>query len=528
MATRKSNYRKRRTNPKHDKNYTKGKDSEVMNKKEGNNDPRWWGDKPYVDAVGRFNFSNALGMPIPWTFRNVEGSDAVISLASENYVTNTIPGVMAIDVLPTFGQADAPVDPANTYLRSFYSKLRSTNNQNAPYQAPDLGMYLFAVDSIHMGIEQLKRMYGIARTYAPMNRYLPNAYLSAMGIDPTATSYNLYGNLANFRAAILALMMRVQTLAMPTGININERHRELVKYVYADSNTAKTQAYLFRTPYLYKYRSAYNESGGGLVADPMPAQGSNAMAWVSWINSLIDQVAGDEDFAIISGDIIKSFGYDALYRMEFLDEDYMIAPMFNPEILLQIHNAKVVGDRYASNSFDIYQTAFDNCFHATTVHGTNGPTAGPICPIIDVPVDFPDSDTVMVATRLAVVGTYGYIDNLYKFVPDSCGTELVIRVTIYYNDSRGLTATSSSDTNVVSGTTHGSIALIGKQSFFDWHPIQYEISGNNTTGAMALYGIFSDLSDYTVVEPGALSRLHQTAVYGSLTVRGLDTVGLHK
>lgn len=503
--------------------FTKGKDEQVMDKKPGGNDPRWWGTSDYVKSVAQFNFASPLGKPIPYTFLN-DPTSAVQYELHPRAIT-TVPGIMSIDVLPTLGIARSAVDPVNTYVRSVYTKLRSTNNQGAPYQAPDLGMYIMAIDSVHMGIEQLIRMYGIARTYSAMNRYMPNALLTAMGVNPDDSSYSLYANLADFRAQILNLMIKVQTLAIPKGININERHRELVKYVYKDGESVKAQMYLFRTPYLYKFDETYSESGGGLRAAAAPIGGS-AAAWVSFVHDLIDQLTVSQFFAIVSGDIIKSFGYENLYGMPFFDELYTVVPLYNPEILLEIHNLKVCGNRWDDTAFDITQDASTNSMICAPYCGTVNPSSGCVNPIIDVPIDNPDPDTIMVATRLAVVGTVGYDDTKakYKFAPSAVGTEMVIALHIYTYASDGTLTEFISDTNTYISSDGIIDSAPMRELFFDWHPHMYYMIAS--AGKVQLGTMLSELANYTVMDTGDLTKMHEMAIYGALTVVGVDNVGL--
>lgn len=524
--TNKSNQGKSR-GPKRRVNYnsTKGKDEQVMDKKPGGNDPRWWGSEDYVKSVASFNFASPLGMPVPYTF--LDDPNATFRWKKATNSIGTIPGIMAIDILPTMGVARDAVDPVNQYIRTVFTKLRSTNNQNAPYQPADLGMYILAIDSIHMGIEQLIRMYGVARTYAAMNRYYPDALLQAMGVDPRASSGGIYNNLADMRAAILNLMIKVQTLAIPRGINLNERHREIVKYVYKDGESVKAQMYLFRTPYLYEYEDAGSPSGGKLVAKEMPI-GQGFGYWIAAVDQMINKLATSSLFAVVSGDIIKSFTYEKLYTMPFFDELYTVVPINNPEILLEIHNLKVVGDRWDNTAFDITQDP-DTASLEAWPYTTTGdlPSAGSINCVIDVPVDNPNADLVMVATRLATVGLTGWIPdkNAYKFVPSCLGTEMVIRLTIFAYDEAGTLKTFTTDRNTISGmATMRDWA--GMELFFDWHPHMYVITTNSSKESVSLDTIVSELSNYTVIEAGDLTKMHDMAVYGALTIVDVDNVGL--
>lgn len=528
--TKRNSHGRSRTNDRF--NTTKGKDDKVMDKKVGGNDPRWWGSPDFVNAVANFNFSSPLGKPVPYSYLNDENGTFKIKNAANAFV-GTIPGIMAIDVLPTMGIGSASNDPVNQYIRSVYTKLRSTNNQSAPYQAPDLGMYIMAIDSIHMGIEQLIRMYGMARTYSAMNRYYPEAALRAMGLLPQSTdvsSLNFYSNLADFRADILNLLIKIQTLAIPKGISICERHRELMKYVYKDGESVKSQMYLFRTPYLYKYvegTPSTASTGGKLQAMETPID-LTWIAWVRFVDDLINAVTDSSFFAIVSGDIIKAFGYENLYSMPFFDETYTVAPVYNPEILLEIHNLTVCGDRYDDTAFDITQDPATNtliCHPYTTT--SNAPGACSVYPIIDVPIDNPSPDMVMVATRLTVSGYTGYTsDNKFKFNPTMVGTEMVTKLSIYVFVN-GTVTNAYTYTNVVDGMSQVNGFLM-YELFFDWHPHIHYMSVNTARTEAQYHTVMSELQNYTVMSPGDLEKMHEMAVYGALTMHGVDNVGTIK
>lgn len=508
---------------------SKGKDESVMEQREGGNNPRWYGSEKYVQSVGQFNFSSPLGRAMHWSFRNDPQSGVSWSMAS-NRTLETIPGVMAINILPTLGVTSSAVDPMNTYIQAFYSKLRSTNNQSAPYAAPDLGIYILAVDSIHIMLSHLIRAYGVARTYNIMNKYYPVAVLRAMGIEANNVTYPMFSNLADVRARILQLMVKAQTIAIPKGINYNERHRELFKYVYSDGTTSKAQTYLFRPAYVYKFKETYSQQGGGLEATPTPNNASIAN-WLTLTEDLIDAVRQSQSNNIISGDIVKSFGYEELYTMEYFEPEYTVVPVYNPEILLEIHNAKVCGDRYDATAFDVYQDANTNSLISAPYCKPTKAPAGPVDCIIDVPVDTPSPDIVMVATRLATTGAVGYITassgGHYKFVPDTLGSEMVVSLAFYYLMTDGTIGVSTTDTNVVDETSATSLFTVMKESFFDWHPHMYYIDADSNHNGL-FHGVISELSNYTIMSVGDLMNLHQVAMYGLLTAVKIDNVGLQR
>lgn len=341
---------------------------------------------------------------------------------------------------------------------------------------------------------------------------------------------NLYNSLADFRASILNLLIKIQTLAIPKGIAICERHRELVKYLYKDGESIKSQMYLFRTPYLYKFvegTPGTAATGGKLVATPTPYR-QRWIEWVKYVDDLINALTSSQFFAIASGDIIKAFGYENLYSMPFFEETYTVVPVFNPEILLEIHNLTVCGDRYNETAFDITQDPSTNTLicHPYTTTGAL-PGACSVYPIIDVPIDNPSPDMVMVATRLTVAGYTAYIseDSKFKFNPSMIGTEMVIRLTIYYFDYNDRSvAYVDTDTNVIDTLAQfGSFAMY--EMFFDWHPHVHYMSVNSGKTNGAYHSIVSELQNYTVMSPGDLEKMHEMAVYGALTMHGVDNVG---
>lgn len=493
---------------------------DVMRDRPGKNDISWYGDPKLIEAAGRVNFTNPLGKPIGWAFDNT--GTLQLSLATPGAGdASGVPGVMSLCVEPGIGIAENATDPANVFMRNFYSWIRHANSGHTNYNAPDLGLYIMAVDQIHLILEHIVRIYGVARTYSSANRYMPEAILKAMGCDPNDATAPLYSNLATFRSELLNLMIKVGTFVVPKDFKIIERHRELFRYIYADGTTGKSQIYLFR-PEGYKI---YNETGSGHTGGYLEhhAIASNApisfAAWLNIASNMIDALVQSEDMNIMSGDILKAYGAENCYKLEYFDSDYTVVPLYNPEILLQIHNAVIAGEAWDDASLDIYQDPNDNIIKYTPVFKVGNPYQN-ASPIVDMPVEVPTPDQVMIATRFVNMGSVGHESGLYKYVPNSIGSEVVTEINIYsfYNNSGSWTL----DVIKYFGGMEASASFnmwrrAAAITNFNWHmPIKVLHKTDDTHWEIVSY--IGECENYTPLYEGDIYKLHDVALIGEFKV----------
>lgn len=253
----------------------------------------------------------------------------------------SLPGVMAIYTSPTFGWSDNANSPINVAARNIYSYVRHANSGHANYDAPDLMLYLCAMDSMYSYLAYLKRIYGVMSTYSYTNRYYPKAVIRAMGVDFD----DIQANLADFRGFINTFAVKVGSMCIPASMSYMAKHMWMYSGLYTDSNQDKAQTYLF-VPYTLGIYELTDEAGSismwglGGMGDDYAMKFAELRAFA---NKMLDPVLQSEDMNIMSGDILKAFGANGVYKVEGINEQYTVLPAYQPEVLDQIQNCTLIG-----------------------------------------------------------------------------------------------------------------------------------------------------------------------------------------
>lgn len=295
------------------------------------NDPLWYAQNPSL-------LRDAASFPYGWPVGNRLDLEAgpVLNDAS-------IPGVMAFYVIPSFGNAVSENDPINMAARNIYAYVRHANSGHTNYDAPDLMLYLLAMDSVYSYHSFLKRVYGLARSYTPINRYYPKALLTAMGIDYD----DVMSNLAQLRYGINVLQAKFNAMRIPKSMSYMARHMWMYTNVYQDGDTDKCQTY-FYTPHAF-YQYGYASDGSGMLQYVEFMKGFTGTALytvqelIDFGNSLINPILASEDMGIMSGDILKAFGEGNLVSLIPVDTNYVVVPEYNTEVLSQMENVSMIG-----------------------------------------------------------------------------------------------------------------------------------------------------------------------------------------
>lgn len=111
----------------------------------------------------------AFGIPLGQTI--TRGSDKV-----------QIPGILSLRYLPTIGYSADNTSPINRSAIRLYTHIRNIQKAAAKYDPADLMMYLMALDSCYSFWAMLRRAYGTAQLYTPVNKYYPRNLLNVQGI----------------------------------------------------------------------------------------------------------------------------------------------------------------------------------------------------------------------------------------------------------------------------------------------------------------------------------------------------------
>lgn len=268
-----------------------------------------------------------------------------------------VPGIMRINYMPTYGHLDNITAPFNIASRNIYTFLKSVNSRAKSYDAPDIALYLCAVDSLLSYHEFMKRIYGLMNTASVTNRYYAEAAVRAAGGDYT----DILENINDFRAYINRFALRMSTLPIPAEFSIFARHAWLNAHVWYDSALpTKAQSYVFTPSGFWRY-NLDDDGAGRMTYDRMPYHplddGKGEMTFEEIVKAgeaLISAVlygAGDEDFNIMGGDILYAYGESKIYRATTISEDYVVVPEYDAWVCDQINNARAYGKPDESSNF---------------------------------------------------------------------------------------------------------------------------------------------------------------------------------
>lgn len=350
------------------------------------NDPAWYSNNPQlVKDVASLSFGSAVG-----TKQNRFAANAMNNVA--------IPGICVLNYVPAAGYGDNATSPLNVASRNLMTFIRQMNSGAKNYDAPDLMLYILAMDQGISFLEWMKRIYGVLRIYNPVNRYYPKAIVEAMDVDFD----DLLNNIADFRAFVNMYATKLSALPVPANMSYTYKHKWLNSSIFTDSPSPKAQTYIFNPEGFWIYsligqsglKRANQEDapiGSGYLeyVDRKWFYDKNLVAWrsydrkmlfsdiVRYANMILDPLLytiGDQDFNTIGGDILKAYTPSGVYRAELISEDYVTLPIYDETVLMQIQNLTMYGyfgdvDPANNTHYDVWQDA-DARYLVTEPHGT--------------------------------------------------------------------------------------------------------------------------------------------------------------
>lgn len=494
------------------------------------NDPAWYAQNPQIlkDSAS-FSFNYPLGSKLNF------GDD----LFARNLNRTSLPGIMAIYTSPAFGCSMHSNSPINTASRNIYSFVRHANSGHSNYDAPDLMLYLTAMDNLYAYVSFLKRAYGVMMPAYYTNRYMPKALVESMKLDYA----DLNANLNDFRSYINRLALRIGSMCIPASMSYMARHMWMYEHIWTDDTSDKAQLYLY-TPHGFFLYGLDNDMAGCLKYKALFGQEDKLLRLkdlIAYGESMLEPILSSEDMNIMSGDILKAFGPENLYKINMIDEAYMVIPEYSSEVLDQIQNTTFIGhfkgtpllQQDPTKGYLIFNPHFDPLY----IPGT-GEYPGMNVMVSDRLVTFPHGDVkpedTMVATRLTnIMDVDTRLEGAPKITCPTLGSELAHHATIYNyqmddNDIWILNASKPIYTSLVfiMDSSHalgdtdannelamkdltsdlGSIlSLIGQIGTFDRHP------------AIGLSG-YLVLDAFTKADPSSATPYNRESVYNALLV----------
>lgn len=490
-----------------DGNKTRPEAEDLKGSTKGRNDAAWYGpESQLMKDAAQLSFATTTGLELDFN----DSANRWTGDFTKNI--DYMPGVMSLTVAPTFGELKDWSSPFNVAVRDMYSFIRHANSGHSNYDAANLGMYLIAYDSACTYYAWMVRLYGLMRTVIVRNSYTPRSLVWAAGGDYD----DLVTQLADFRGYINSFAARLFALKVPSKLHMIERHMWLFTHVFADSPVDKASFYVFRPAGFWLYDLGTTPETTAIKLSS--ADEARLIGIKNFGETILNKLLNDEDFNIMSGDIIKAYG-DNVFRINMIAEDYAVMPVYDPEVLMQIHNATLIctDTPTLSNSIqgmwkiqeDTSETSNVGALVATTdlpIKETDSTYLQSLAyagfkHLLDMPTAFPTPAEVCVATRLMVSLKAADRGSL-KF--DALGTEVILRATIM----------TSADDHV--GTRVNADAAYDLEKF-DWHPYLWRgvvaSQGDEIDGAQMI-GIYGDIDNYTLVDHATLYNIHRAAMLG--------------
>lgn len=497
--------------------------------KDGSNDPSWYAANPeLLISAASLSYNNPLGNQI----------GIGRSTKFRNFNRMSFAGVLSLNVVPSPGYSDYNNSPVNIAARNVYSFVRHANSGASNYNAPDLMLYLLAIDSLYSFHAFLTRAYGILMTYSQTNRYYPQRLIESMGLDFN----DLVGRGTDFNYYINALGAKISSLVYPANMTFTTRHVWMYSNIYTDGTNAKSQSYIYNPSGFYKFNAIKYKTGGCCEYTPWFEPSTTSMPktfdqLVEYGNALVDALMEDEDSNIMSGDILKAYGSDKVMKIGAVPLDYTITPVFDMEVLTQINNATIIGinhdDTWANitgtgdtfNSRDIWQED-NNVFYKPTINFTN--EAGTYFDALDIeveqlvnmPIETPTAADTMVATRLKAFLDINYSEgSATSATIAACGSEYILTATLISIESDGTTGKlnmryDNSFTTSIDGELFAPICDITN---FDCAPlmITYDRTGSDNFSRV---NFINDIQNFALLSYDTFYKMNETALLSMYTV----------
>lgn len=545
-------------------------------KSKGSNDPRWYATEPSL-------LRDSASIPFSWpvgTDINLEFPRQIQPSISADW-KYSIPGVQVEYLIPTVGWSTDNASPINVAAQAMYSFVRHANSGSANYDPADLMLYVLSMSQVYSYINWMQRLYGLATLYANENRYLPDILVESQGCD----AKGLREQLANFRYRLNVMINKAAAMAVPADITLFQRHAFIYKDVYIEGTSIKNQLYMYAPIGFWRYQQMTDkyDNAGYLEFKPLPAwqqdlNGSwkytfstNVMSILEYGEDLLNRImsATNEDFGIMSGDILKAYGPGNIIKLATLPEVYNILPMFNVGVLEQMKNATIVSH---TGRFEVYPDKNKTMLRSTpayrgSITKTDTMSVPDICAsmlagskILTTTTQDTSPELVIESTRLMTQVTALGADFLADEADNEqgvlseilnsrlyTGTEICVSCQMWAISPRSaanpnetfwlgnvkyevaapqyFTVAVDWYTSIIRNTyeREREIQFINRMacgSNFDFHPLCWIMTtiGLDDNDKYRFAGIIGDIDNYAVLSAQDIIKLHQTAIMNELHV----------
>lgn len=473
-----------------------------------------------VKDIASLPFSRLPGLT--WSLPKRYGADHNIGTVQ--------PSVMSIDYVMMPGQSNNPSSAINMAGKRLFTYIRRKNSGAANYEAADLLMYILAMREIYAKYFQVKRAIGVASGFYMQNRSIPAALFQAMGINYDGVP----DQIAQLRGRANLIAQKINSFAVPKYFKVFERDAYVSSFIFADARGERAQFYVFHSQY-YRVWDPTGSTAGTQLNTKSLGGTTSIGAMLDAIDEMLDALFYDSDANIIAGDTLKAFADSDLYKVQEIPDDYIILPVFDEDILMQIHNLNFFPVRldstYLTQQLNITQEAGSGGVLLTNVTSQtlDADTSGFFFDSMkdDVtPTDILEWSRLMCGARSSASKDVTY------------GLELVLGFNIHY--TRGSSSSHSywvtlpistmlcEPASIPGATTNSpafyvstvnSIALLTN---FDWAPMLKFYPGDNDANDIMVDGVdckpiipIGDIQKLTIIDFSTVKTINDNAVYAA-------------
>lgn len=480
------------------------------------NDPAWYSANAEL-------LRDAASIPFSWpTGTTLDGSGKVYQ--------DVVPGLLTMELKPTIGSSMTMNSPVNVASNAIYSFVRHANSGHSNYDAPDLMMYLLAMSHIYSFTTWCQRLLGIINMYDQKNRYLPYALVNANHVD----FGDLRNNIANFRYWLNNFITKVASLAVPATMNVFSRLAFLYSNVYIDGPTIKDQLYMFipdieigRSPWM-KFSLDSNQAGQLEWASFTQAGSYLKVSEIEDYGTMLFNAIWDqEDFGIMSGDILKAYG-DNIIKLAPVPVDFSLAPVCDTMVLHQFKNAKLGG-----RSFDVSKITQSNGIISQLVFVDSTLTTAAqrlardyalLNKTLSSDFESPTPEVVIESTRLM----FGY-DVISNYV--HCGTELPLRCVAWQFSNNGTLGYRNlwpyyeylDTSSPTLAQLRANSQALGYLKAFKYAPEVFYMEYNSTGNLTSADRIW-DIDNYAVLNQNDIIKMHEAALMSLFAVPAIAKI----
>jgi len=451
----------------------------------------------------------------------------------------SVPAVCSIEIAPTLGPATGATSPINVAARNVFGFIRANQTVNAAYNQVTLMMYLVAMTAVYSFYAWCARIYGLLSVYDHRNRALPLALFKAMGLNFS----DLHQNKADFRYWLNNFANKVGALVIPSNMSYTKRAMWLYQNVFKDGMNDKAQVYIYTPAAFFKYNAVSADDVPALdylsIAYEVKNNTSGGLKMADLVRigeTLINPLFQNNIINTISGDIIKAYGFERVWQLVPIPEQYEVLPSLELNVLDQIHNAfmplqepvfgKTQGmlidaqqiissvvtetiDSANAISFLSPQYHYNGLLSSVPSRTLKQASWGWNGVIIDFDRQDVTPADIMVATRLTSLQYEVDAIGASQIVPPSksilCGSEIITAIKTWKAANSNQTFVSRSHRLV----TDSLVNSTDLRPFYK-HPIVYAIDST--------LSFSSDIENWTFLDKKNLFKLHETALLSEFHV----------